>query len=64
MAPFLGQTKTLFMEAHAKTAVLLTKVDNGYTETVKRFRDTHAALDWCIRSGTAFMLLPRNPERN
>jgi hypothetical protein len=51
--------KTLFMAAANHQAVLVTRTGTKMRERTLDFPDEHAALDWCLKRATIFVLLPR-----
>lgn len=56
--PFTPDTKTLCCQAPSKTAVLVTNVKGKHRQKAMRFRDGHAALDWCEQNGVVLFYFP------
>jgi hypothetical protein len=51
---FFGQNKILLSESPGRTAVLIHKGKSS----PKKFKDAHAALDWCEKNSASFYYLP------
>jgi hypothetical protein len=50
--------KTLFCEAPGRTGVLISQENGKHKRKVMRFKDAHAALDWCESNGVSMVYLP------
>ncbi len=55
--PF-GQSKTLFMTASDRHAVLVTGDGVKMRRRTIEFQDAHHALDWCLKRRAGFVLSP------
>ena len=55
--PF-GQSKTLFMTAASRQAILVTIAGKKMRRRTIKFLDAHAALDWCLKRRAGFVLSP------
>jgi hypothetical protein len=50
--------KTLFCQSPGRAAVLVSNRRGKMSKRVKRFRDGHAALDWCEKNGVILIYMP------
>jgi hypothetical protein len=57
-AASFGQTKTLFLQAPGRTGVLITTAKRR-SQKAMRFKDAHAALDWCESHGALLLYFPK-----
>jgi hypothetical protein len=57
--------KTLFFDATAQAAVLVTNQDGRRSSAAMPFPEAHAALDWCLANRCAFVMTPGpDPKAN
>jgi hypothetical protein len=58
---FAGQSKTLLCQEGNKTAILVTRQGDGFTQRPIRCRSSTDALQWCRRHAAAMIYLPLIP---
>lgn len=56
--------ETLFFDGATRGTVLVTNRDGRRVRQSRRFRNPHAALDWCITRNAGFVFTPAAPHRN
>jgi len=55
----------IFFDGTSGTAALVTKdAKDRRRTTEKKFRDPHAALDWCIKHSAGFVFIPADHSGN
>jgi hypothetical protein len=60
-----GQTQTLILTAGQQTGHLHTVCKGREKVTPRRFKNEHAALDWCLAHGANLMLMrATDPSQN
>jgi hypothetical protein len=62
--PF-SQRKTLFLESPGIAGILVESVKGKHRKRALKFRDAHAALDWCIKQSAGLVFYFNNdPSKN
>jgi hypothetical protein len=56
--------KILFISAPGRAAILITSSAGRRRQQPMRFKDAHAALDWCIERGIVMIYTPTEPTGN
>jgi hypothetical protein len=64
MAKPAVQIQTLFFDAATRSAVLVTNRNGKRHRRALRFRDPHAALNWCIKQSAGFVFVPATGSLN
>jgi hypothetical protein len=63
--PEFSQAKTLFLPAPGTAGILVEMIQGRRTSKPMQFPGAHAALDWCLAQGVAFVYWqPPNPAKN